>query len=448
VGERFVLPGQVIGAPGGVWFNGDNAVQYQTGGKFEDWKTQVAAPCADNSYLMFALSCAFAGPLLEPLNIPGLGFHYYGDSTTGKSTALAIAASAWGPGKPPFMMSWRSTTNGLESQAISRSSTLIPIDESHQADPKVLDNAVYLLLNGTSKARMKKDLTAGEITPWRSAVLSSGERSIETHQTTARIDHKVGQTVRMIDIPVIKSQHGLFGDIHGTENGAKFADALRDAAGIHYGHAGTKFITELIKRYPDLNLPGRLDDALQQFEKTGPLGAQDRRVARCFALTAMAGELAIEWGILPWNKDRALIAAIEIFYHWKQTQPQSTQNKETAQILTGFSEFIETRDADFSNADWTAQTDQHGRVTNAEPVIHERAGYWKEINGLRVYCFNAKGFQRASSGFSRSKVVQVLEDAGAFVDKDPGRKTKKIWIPQLKRSLDFYMVDPDKLELK
>src|SRR5262249_39046290 len=152
-------------------------------------------------------------------------------------------------------------------------------------------------------------------------VLSSGERSIETHQTTAKIDHKVGQTVRIIDVPVVNGDYGLFCDIHEKKNGAEFSDALREAASKHYGHAGPSFVNELITRYAGLRLTTRLNIIQQEFGKN--LSAQDTRVARSFAIVALAGELATEWGILPWEKDSALVAAVEIFKHWKQTQPES-----------------------------------------------------------------------------------------------------------------------------
>ena len=118
-------------------------------GDLAQWQKEVAAPCSGNNYLLLALSCAFAGPLLEPLNIPGLGIHYFGDSTTGKSTALAAAASAWG--SPKFMLSWRTTVNGLEIQAASRSSTVILLDESHMIEAKALDASVYLRSTGYPK---------------------------------------------------------------------------------------------------------------------------------------------------------------------------------------------------------------------------------------------------------------------------------------------------------
>jgi putative DNA primase/helicase len=445
MGKRFVLPNQVIGAQEGVWFSGQNdGVLYSAGGKFDDWKAQVAALCIDNFYLQLALSCAFTGPLLELLNIPGLGFHYFGDSTLGKSTALAIAASVWGPER--FMLSWRNTINGLEGQAVRRSSTLIPIDESHQVDPKTLGQAVYMLLNGIGKGRMDKSINAREIDHWRVCVLSSGERSIETHQTAAKIDHKVGQMVRMIDVPVVNGQYGLFTDIHGRKNGAEFSDALREAAGRNYGHAGIRFITELINRYQGLNLPVRLDSALQGFEKIdGPLGAQDRRVARSFALAAVAGELAIEWGILPWNKCSALIAAMEIFHTWKQTQPQSSGSKETQQLLQAVNDFIQTYGACFSDIDWAPRYDPSGRLINAEPVIHERAGYWKDIGGKRIYLFTSEGLAKASGGFGTRKAAEVLDSLGALVEKGADKRSKPTDTPDGNKKR-LYWVDPEKLE--
>jgi len=444
VGERFVLPDQIIGKQTGLWFSGKNNVaQYKKSGSLDKWRSTVAALCERNPYLIVALSCGFTGPLLEPLNIPGLGLHYFGDSTTGKSTSLVVSASPWGPEK--FVISWRTTINGLEVQAISRSSTLLPVDESHQVDPKVLDASVYMLLNGTAKARMNKDTSPREIEHWRVCVLSSGERSIETHQASANIDHKIGQTVRIIDVPVLNGQHGLFSDIHSARNGAEFADALREAAAKNYGHAGPLFIQKFIKNYSGLRLSTGLSALQKAFGEN--LGAQDARVARSFAAIALAGELAIRWEILPWPEETALVAAVELFSRWKETQPESTRSKEAAQVSRGFSGFIETREADFSDADWTPQHDQHGHLINPEPVIRERAGYWKEINGNRIYCFNAEGFNRASGGFGSRKAAEILDAAGALIDKEPGKRSKKIWIPQLKRELRFYMVDPEKLEL-
>ena len=59
----------------------------------------------------------------------------------------------------------------------------------------------------------------------------------------------------------------------------------------------------------------------------------------------------------------------------------------------------------------------------------------------------ANGIKRASSGFGVRKTIKVLTEAGAVIDHDPGRHTKKCWIPHLKRGIDLYVIDPEKLEL-
>ena len=193
--KSFILPNETLGNHTHVWFAGHcKPSLYAKSGTLEDWKTNVAKPCENNGFLLLGVSTAFAGPLLELLNIPGLGFHLYGDSSSGKTTVLAASCSVWG--SPDLLLSWSTTINGLESQAAIRSSTVICLDESHQVDPKILDGAVYMLANGVSKGRMTKEIVARDLAHWRLPILSSGERAIETHLGTARIAHKVGQGIR------------------------------------------------------------------------------------------------------------------------------------------------------------------------------------------------------------------------------------------------------------
>ena len=454
VGERFVLPDEIIGKQTGVWFDGKgDIVQYEKAGTFDEWNTEVAGRCEGNSYLMLALCTGLSGPLLEPLNVPGLGFHYFGDSTTGKTTCLAVGGSAWARPRPPFIMVWRTTINGLEIQAESRSSTLLLVDESHQADPKTLDASVYMLLNGTAKARMNKDTSAREIARWIPCVLSSGERSIETHQATANIDHKAGQTVRIIDVRVVNGIHGLFEDIHGAANAAAFSDSLRTSAEANYGHAAPMFIQKLIDHYSGLSLPSRLAQILKEFG-TG-LSAQDTRVARSFAVAALAGELAIEWGILPWPPRSALLAAIEIFNHWKATQPKSAQSKEHADILKGISDFLgaygDTRFTDVKPKTYVDHTDPKNPVVKkcdeqTMPKGVNRAGYWDDSSGSRIFLFYPAALLEAAH-FDLPRILTALEQAGALaaVGND-GHKAKRKRIPD-GGNPRLYWINPEKLDL-
>jgi putative DNA primase/helicase len=83
-----------------------------------------------------------------------------------------------------------------------------------------------------------------------------------------------------------------------------------------------------------------LTDSLKGFGDN--LNPQESRVARSFAVIAMAGELAVKWGILPWKQNSALDAAVRIFERWRATQPVSNKSKEHAQILERISDFIDS----------------------------------------------------------------------------------------------------------
>ncbi|WP_164186520.1 DUF927 domain-containing protein, partial [Stenotrophomonas maltophilia] len=109
------------------------------------------------SRLVLAVSAMFAGPLLHFTGATGGGFHLVGGSSSGKSTALRVAASVVGP--PEYAREWRSTANGLEGVAVLHNDATLILDELAQIDPKQAGDAAYLLANGNGKSRANR---AGE----------------------------------------------------------------------------------------------------------------------------------------------------------------------------------------------------------------------------------------------------------------------------------------------
>jgi putative DNA primase/helicase len=193
-------------------------------------------------------------------------------------------------------------------------------------------------------------------------------------------------------------------------------------------------------------------DTLKEFG-TG-LSAQDTRVARSFAVAALAGELAIEWGVLPWPPRSSLLAAIEIFKHWQATQPKSAQSKEHADILKNISDFIgafgDTRFTDVKPKTFIDYTDP------ANPVLRKceeqpmpkgvnRAGYWDDSSGSRIYLLSPPSLLEAGK-YDTSRIVAALELAGAFaaVGTD-GHKAKRKRTPD-GRNTRFYWINTDKLD--
>lgn len=136
-GHSFVLPHETIGDDGErIVFQTENAMEntYRVRGTVEAWKERVAALCVGNSRLAFSVACAFAGALLRPSGMESGGFHFRGDSSSGKTTALKVAASVFGGAN--YLQRWRTTDNALEAIAAQHCDGLLILDELAQVDPK------------------------------------------------------------------------------------------------------------------------------------------------------------------------------------------------------------------------------------------------------------------------------------------------------------------------
>src|SRR5690606_21184271 len=129
----------------------------------------------------------------------------------------------------------------------------------------------------------------------------------------------------------------------------------------------------------------------------------DKRAAGRFALLALAGELATDYGVTGWPEGEAIQAAAAGFNAWRSLRGRG--NDERRQILERVSGFIERHgDARFSNAD---------SVTDAP--VRDRAGWWRDLGeDGRQYLFTSEGMREALKGFDFNRALAVLQDAGAI----------------------------------
>lgn len=397
----FVLPDAVIGpaAASVIFQSGERGHdEYTRAGTLTEWQAEIAARAVGNPLLTLALSAAFAGPLLERCNAEGGGAHFVGDSSTGKTTLLEAACSVWGG--PNYRRSWRSTANGMEGAAAMFNDCLLALDEISECDPREVGAIVYALGNGRGKQRASRSGGARSVTRWRCFVLSSGERTIDTTMTEGGHRVKAGQAVRMLDIPTAR-RFGAWDELHGTPSGTAFSDALKRAAATHYGNAGRAFLEWLTRDGRDFCELLERFKTLPQFSCTGGEGQHKRAAAR-FALLALAGELATEYGITPWQEGAALTAAVECFNAWAAMRGRG--NDERRQILERVAAFIERHgDGRFSNAD-----------SAAEAQIRDRAGWWRDTAQGREYLFTCEGLREALKGFDFKRALDVLQEAGAI----------------------------------
>lgn len=137
----------MIKATGGNEYSHAIGPALSIAGTVDDWRDSVSRLASGNSRLIFALSAAFASSLVKMMGEDFGGFHFRGTSSSGKTTALKMAASVWGdPATYPRL--WRTTANGLEGLAALHNDGLLILDKLSQIDPKEAGEAAYLLANG------------------------------------------------------------------------------------------------------------------------------------------------------------------------------------------------------------------------------------------------------------------------------------------------------------
>ncbi len=321
-GDQFVLPDRVIGAnPAGeeqIVYQGQGLPHsFNTLGTADNWRSTIAARCAGNSRLVLGVSAAFAAPALHLLGSNGLGIHYRGVTSCGKTTALKIAGSVLGGGATGFVKSWRATGNALEGVALGHNHCLLALDEIGEADPKSIGQTAYMLSNGSGKARMRPDISQRPVAEWNLLFLSSGEKSLSEAVADGPGQHAStlgGQELRLIDLPAdAGAGFGLFEKLPDGMNARDFAEELNRAASENYGTAFVAWL-ELLAARGSTIVDEIKRDVASFMQERGEMSAEVGRVAGLFAVIGAAGEAAR--GITGWPEREALRAARICFKAW------------------------------------------------------------------------------------------------------------------------------------
>ncbi len=432
-GQAFVLPDAVIGpeASAVIFQSGERGVaEYATAGSLKAWRERIPRMAEGNALFVLALSVGFAGPLLGKCHAEGGGLHLVGDSSCGKTTLAQAVASIWGG--PHFKRSWRATANGIEGAAALFNDNLLVLDEISEADPREIGMIAYALTNGTGKQRAGRTGTARSVRHWRCIILSTGERTLATAMQEGGHRAKAGQAVRLLDVPV-KREHGAWDDLHGMADGRAFSDAIKTAATEHHGHAGREFLERLTRDRRDF--AGYLEGfkTLREFTPDGAEG-QEKRAASRFALIAMAGELATEYGLTGWAEGAAIDAAAEGLRLWRGMRGRG--NDERRQIIERLAAFIDKHgDARFASL----------AEPEAGPMVRDRAGWWKQDGDDRLYLFTADGMREALKGFDFAAALDVIEGAGIIPKAGAdGKRTSPTRVDG--RTVRLYQVRASKLE--
>jgi putative DNA primase/helicase len=375
----FVMPNKTIGnhQQEKIIFQSAANTQstFKQKGTLAAWQDYISKPCAGNSRLVFAISAAFASPLLEVTGMESGGVHFRGNSSTGKTTALRVASSVWGG--LDYMQRWRATDNGLESLAAQHSDCLLVLDELSQVDPKSAGEVAYMLANGSGKVRSVRTGAMRDTATWRLLFLSSGEAGLTEHMALAGRKPKAGQEIRLLDIPADAGKgFGVFETLQEHIGGAAFSKVLNDAVAKNYGVASIAFLRKLVENLDKINAHvKRLQQDFIEKHLNSDAGGQANRAALRFALIAAAGEIATVWGITGWDSGEAIKATDICFKAWL-SQRGGAGNAEERAMLAQVQRFFELHgESRFS--DWerpASDTSQHA------PKTLNKAGYRKHFD--------------------------------------------------------------------
>lgn len=426
--ELFVTPLEAIGN-GDAIFQSESAAEgeYGRAGTLGGWQQAIAAILPLNPLLQLGIGAALAGPLLAPLNIhSGGGFHLLWDSSNGKTTIVMCAASVWGHGVH-FTLKWNATANGLEGIAALRNDSLLALDELGQADPNNVGDVVYSVADGIGKQRAGRSSAARQVRRWRVLLLSTGEVTLETKMKDAGKLIRAGQEVRLVTVSAGR-RFGAWDDLHGYPSGEALSDALINACGTHYGHLGPEFVRRLIEHDDKPRLPGLLENIYQRFPSTS---GQSARVAKRFAIVALALELATAYGLLPLAEGEGTNSMVELFDGWQAGRGEGPS--EDRQILRATADFIDRHGASRFQA-----------ISAGAEVVRDRAGFWEQSGSARIYLLTRSGLEEATSGYELSRVLRTLDSVGAIVKKEPGKLQHRKRLPDGSNP-GLYWIDPARL---
>lgn len=411
-------------------------------GTLDAWKAEVAGLAAGNPVAMFAICAAFAGPLLGPMAESSGGAHFFGRSKNGKTLAARMGISALGPANAAGLLrSWRTTANALESAAEESNDSLLSLDEVHQADPKEVVGAIYQFANETGKSRLTQNATAKRRRTWRTVVLSTGELEMAAMAVRAGQTLPAGAEIRLPSIPI--DGRSMWPNLHGFSSATELMLALQKALWKQYGTAIRPFLTKLTEAIQsgEPNLELALEESRTRINATLPAGADDqvKEVARRFALIALAGKLAIDWGVLPWEPMAADKAVAEVLGWWIERRggAGSTEENQHVKLVRKFlSEFGASRLAPLDYVDAKkGPPPEPGRWVERHtdrPII-SRMG-WRRVvldGQPEEYLITRDGWATicADGGCDPTEVARTLKAAGLLDFGEGKNLAKKIRLP-------------------
>ena len=426
--------GRVFVTPAGNIGDYDESLIYQgtikkahhaVKGTLEGWRNEVASLAKGNSRLTFVISSAFAPALLDLApNVGTGGFQFTGDSKDGKTLVCGAASSTFGYWKS-VKRSWHGTANGIETIAAQHNDGWLFLDEQKRATGKDVDRIIYMLSDGEGKARQEKhggDLRA--MLMWKLLWFSTGELSAADYIQQSGGTPPAGIEIRQADIP---ADAGKGFHIHDTIHDYPDVNAFNAAIGAgienHYGIVGQEWLAKLVVEREELNtrVPVMLETIASEIVG-GKFSPQTRDALYRFALVAVAGELATEYGLTGWEQGESTAAAKRVFSDWLTAFGGDDSSREQRQIVHAVRAFLNSNMSRFQNMAFETPKEELQRVHNCVGGVIPA---YDDHSQAVFLVFNSQ-LKELAKGYSKKQIAGALEQAGMI---QPPIKDGREYIP-------------------
>ncbi len=442
--NRFVLGNTVIGAgPEHLVLRDADADLYTMSGDLEGWQELIGRHVPASSRLVLAVCASLAAPLLPLLNAEGGGFNFRGASTKGKTLTLQVAASLWT--RPlTFLLPWTTTLAGLEGACLRHNHGPLCLDEMQQANVKVLSQGAYLVGNGLGTVRATGTGDQRRIARWTVMLLSAGEKPLdEILRASGHGGSLAGQEVRVIDVPAdAEVGMGSFETTSTFPDAAALANHLKTETDRQHGAPIRAYLERLIPRL-DKVLPMVAAYRQDFVQAAVPAGSDSQvsRVAARFGLVAAAGELAIQLGVLPWEREVAVAAVRRCFDAWLAARG-GIQSKEVLSGIKRVRTMLLTHGTSRFEV-WPGQEPDQP-VAPGAPAGPQFGWRRKNQQGVWEYFATPDGFRELCGTSNLEALKQELIRRGLLFPDGQGKTSKSLTVPGVSKKIRLYhLAGPD-----
>ena len=394
----------------------------QPKGTFRNWWQMYLDEVKGNLLLELAvifgassLVTAFLKSKYE-VEFTGTIFSFTGNSSTGKSTAAALAVSIAGnptKGNNTLFRSWNGTRNALEGYLSQNFGLPIVLDELSAATFKSTTGLLYSIAEGQGRQRANIHGGVKSLKNWGTSVISTAEHSI--FNNSARND---GLNVRTIEIS------------EAFTRSADNADAIKKATSANYGHVMPLVAEYLLNREAEVIQWFRTEHQWFKTQLENETSNTGIRMFKRYA-TITTSALILE-RVIATPIDLNAVRDYLINYHLDSVSERDLSSK----ALETITQFVAQNRGKFSEDNKLSNMiENYGLIELKDDHIQV-----KILKDVFKHMLEENQYQDVNN------VINALRDKG-YIQSDPNRKTTKRSVKDTQgksKTIVFYHLKLDK----